>query len=83
MKNVVMKSKVKLVWRNVFEVIMRKRQLTKNEDIIVRGKYFTSIYKCWADGKFRSKHLYNTEGKLLNVFEYTYENEEDYNGRCF
>lgn len=83
MKNVVMKLKVKLVWKNVFEVIMRKRQLTKNEDIIVRSEYFTSIYKCWPDGKFRSKYLYNTEGELLNVFEYTYENEEDYNGRCF
>ena len=61
---------------------MRRKLRTTNEDIIVRSKYFTSIYKCWADGKFRSKYLYNTEGKLLNVFEYTYDNEEGNNGRC-
>lgn len=56
----------------------RKPRLTNDSDVIV-GKYFTSVYKFWSDGKFRSKYLYNSDGKLLNVFEYTYEGDDNGN----
>lgn len=65
--------------------MIRKRQLKNQSDVIV-GKYFTSIYKFWSDGRFRTKYLYNNQGELLNVFEYTYENErvdDGNNGKYF
>ena len=62
---------------------MRRKLRTKNDSDVIVGKYFTSVYKFWSDGRFRTKYLYNNEGRLLNVFEYTYEDEGDYNGRCF
>ena len=44
----------------------------------------TSVYKLWSDGRFRTKYLYNNQGKLLNVFEYTYEeNDNGNNGKYF
>lgn len=59
---------------------MRKRQRTINDSDVIVGEYFTSVYKFWSDGRFRSKYLYDNEGNLLNVFNYTYEIERFDNG---
>tara|TARA_B000000557_G_C20773115_1_gene442827 strand:- start:152 stop:343 length:192 start_codon:yes stop_codon:yes gene_type:complete len=58
---------------------MRKRKRTINDSDVIVGEYFTSVYKFWSDGRFRLKYLYDNEGNLLNVFNYTYE--ENDNGR--
>jgi|TARA_B100000073_G_scaffold332111_1_gene322251 hypothetical protein len=65
---------------------MRKRQRTINDSDVIVGEYFTSVYKFWSDGRFRSKYLYDNEGNLLNVFNYTYEIErfdDGNNGKYF
>ena len=49
-----------------------KRNRLRNEDTIITSGEFTSIYKYWSDGSYRSKLLYNKKGKLINVFNYTY-----------
>ena len=61
---------------------MRKNRRIKNDSDTIVSQYFTSVYKFWSDGRFRTKYLYNNEGQLLNVFEYTYE-DEDNNGEYF
>ena len=65
---------------------MRKRRRTINDSDVIVGEYFTSVYKFWSDGRFRSKYLYDNEGNLLNVFNYTYEIErfdDGNNGKYF
>ena len=65
---------------------MRKRQRTINDSDVIVGEYFISVYKFWSDGRFRSKYLYDNEGNLLNVFNYTYEIErfdDGNNGKYF
>ena len=63
---------------------MRRKLRTTNDSDVIVGKYFTSVYKFWSDGRFRTKYLYNNQGKLLNVFEYTYEeNDNGNNGKYF
>lgn len=59
-----------------------RRTKTKNDSDVIVSEYFTSVYKFWSDGSFRTKYLYNNKGELINVFEYTYENE-DSNGKYF
>ena len=49
-----------------------KRNRLRNEDTVISSGEFTSVYKYWPDGSYRSKLLYNKEGKLINVFNYTY-----------
>ena len=61
---------------------MKKNRRNKNDTDTIVSEYFTSVYKFWSDGRFRTKYLYNNEGQLLNVFEYTYE-DEDNNGKYF
>ena len=56
---------------------MRRRSRIINDSDVIVSEYFTSVYKFWSDGRFRTKYLYNNEGELLNVFEYTYENEDE------
>ena len=56
---------------------MRRRNRIINDSDTIISEYFTSIYKFWPNGRFRTKYLYNNEGDLLNVFEYTYENEDE------
>jgi len=55
---------------------MKKNRRTINDTDTIVSEYFTSVYKFWSDGRFRVKYLYNNEGDLLNVFNYTYENED-------
>ena len=63
---------------------MRKRKRTINDSDVIVGEYFTSVYKFWSDGRFRLKYLYDNEGNLLNVFNYTYEeNDNGRNGKYF
>ena len=63
---------------------MRKRKRTINDSDVIVGDYFTSVYKFWSDGRFRTKYLYDNEGNLLNVFNYTYEeNNNGSNGKYF
>ncbi len=56
---------------------MKKNQRTINDTDTIVSKYFTSVYKFWSDGRFRVKYLYDNEGNLLNVFNYTYKNEDE------
>ena len=63
---------------------MKKNQRTINDTDTIVSKYFTSVYKFWSDGRFRVKYLYDNEGNLLNVFNYTYEeNDNGNNGEYF
>lgn len=63
---------------------MKRKKMKTNEDSVVESKYFKSVYKYWPDGKFRKKYLYSNTGKLLNVYEYNYENESEIeNGKYF
>ncbi len=61
---------------------MKKNQRTINDTDTIVSKYFTSVYKFWSDGRFRVKYLYDNEGNLLNVFNYTYKDEVD-DGKYF
>jgi len=58
---------------------MRKKQRTINDSDTIVSEYFTSVYKFWSDGTFRSKYLYDNEGNLLNVFNYTYTEDRSVN----
>ncbi len=61
---------------------MKKNQRTINDTDTIVSKYFTSVYKFWSDGRFRVKYLYDNEGNLLNVFNYTYKDGVD-DGKYF
>ena len=54
---------------------MRRRNRTINDSDTIVSEYFTSVYKFWPDGRFRVKYLYDNEGNLLNVFNYTYDED--------
>ena len=58
---------------------MKKNRRTINDTDTIVSKYFTSVYKFWSDGRFRVKYLYDNEGNLLNVFNYTYEENDNAN----
>ena len=58
---------------------MRKNRRTINDTDTIVSEYFISVYKFWSDGRFRVKYLYDNEGKLLNVFNYKYEENENAN----
>ena len=58
---------------------MKKNQRTINDTDTIVSEYFTSVYKFWSDGRFRVKYLYDNEGNLLNVFNYTYEENDNAN----
>ena len=63
---------------------MKKNQRTINDTDTIVSEYFTSVYKFWSDGRFRVKYLYDNKGNLLNVFNYTYEeNGNGNNGKYF
>ena len=54
---------------------MRRRNRIINDSDVIVSEYFTSVYKFWPDGRFRVKYLYDNDGNLLNVFNYTYDED--------
>ncbi len=54
---------------------MRRRSRIINDSDVIVSEYFTSVYKFWPDGRFRVKYLYDNDGNLLNVFNYTYDED--------
>ena len=68
-----------IIRRNIVE--RRKKRRYRTEAIV--GKYFTSVYKLHPDGRYKSKMLFDSEGKFLKEFHYEYKGEEENDGQHF
>ena len=55
-------------------IVERRRKRKYRTEAIV-GKYFTSVYKLHPDGRYKSKMLFDSDGKFLKEFYYYYEGE--------
>lgn len=62
-----------IIRRHIVE--RRKKRRYRTEAIV--GKYFTSVYRLHPDGRYKSKILFDSDGKFLKEFHYYYEGEND------
>ena len=68
-----------IIRRHIVE--RRKKRKYRTEAIV--GKYFTSVYRLHPDGRYKSKMLFDSDGKFLKEFKYDYDNGGENDGQHF